>query len=74
MRTKGKKSELREGSKNKPKSELSDDKPLICGHEEIVHSPICKPCHAGKAFCNLKWFRCGGHGEHVESDCQTLCV
>ena len=47
---------------------------IICGHEEVVHSPICKECHSLKRMCGLRWNRCGAHGEHVESDCKTLCV
>lgn len=41
--------------------EKAEVKPVICGHEEIAHE-------------GEKWFRCGGHGEHILADCQKLCV
>ena len=37
-------------------------KPVVCGHEEV------------RTDGDVKIFKCGGHGEHTLSDCQTLCV
>lgn len=71
------------GSKNKPKVKTRSinqdtgviEKPVICGHEEVKHAIDCKQCwQVEKQFCGKRWFRCGGHGEHIELDCQKLCT
>ena len=62
------------GIPNKKVIEDVIDPKIVCGHEEIVHKPDCKACHSLKAFCGQRWNRCGGHGEHHENDCQTLCI
>ena len=50
-------------------------KKIVCRHEEIVHRTDCKQCwDVEKKYCGKKWLRCGVHGEHIETDCQKLCV
>lgn len=46
-------------------------KNVICGHEEVAHP---ESCHAEGVDCDKMYFRCGGHGEHFEKECQKLCV
>ena len=48
-------------------------KPLVCGHEGVVHPDDCRVC-TKKVPCEMNWLRCGGHGEHIELDCQKLCT
>lgn len=51
------------------------EKKVVCGHEEVVHAVDCKQCwQVEKRFCGKKWYRCGGHGVHIELDCQELCT
>lgn len=68
-----KKEELQE-IQEEIKETIQTQKVMMCGHEEIPHAVDCKACWEGKRFCGLKWFRCGGHGPHVETDCEKLCM
>ena len=64
---------VKEETKRASAPRVHEPKPLVCGHEGVVHPATCRVC-TKKVACGFNWLRCGGHGEHIEVDCQKLCT